>query len=231
MLPLWLLQIWWASGMNRGFQLTAQSFSGIEARLCAGQSLTFALVIQPNIRVVSVSKELYFHLIWPKDAFPICPVFPQVVLSKLQFSLFCRSAGFFFCLQPCSLFLCRVLVIIFFETTVRGLAKSFTGVLPVVLGSLDTFPHNFPFQSLWNLSLSLWILFLPLPGPSCTTLFEFLDDISQPSSWHVENTVITVINPSPAVWASTILFLMSKLICFWHSALTAQTLAEVFILC
>lgn len=62
----------------------------------------------------------------------------QIVLRILQSSLqvfSCAEVEFFLALQLRNPFLCRVLLIVFFYTTITDLPERFTHVLPVVLGS------------------------------------------------------------------------------------------------
>ena len=127
---------------------------------------------------------------------PVCITFLQVVLSILQSGLKVSllHKWIFLALQPHSPFLCRALVIVFFETTVPDMAKSFTSVWAVVLGSLDTSLTSF-------LSRVFEIFhFLPLPGLFCTVWLSlnFLMILVTPvlDTWkHCDDFVY----PSPAL--------------------------------
>lgn len=137
-------------------------------------------------------------IVLPPLCFTMGTVFFELfTLSYAQFSVVWRCilqwSGVFLGLQPRSSSLCRVL-----ETGFFDLAKSFTVVFRCT-------SHCFSFQGFWNLSLpsvSLLCFFV-------LSVFEFLGPILD--TWkRCDNFVY----PSPASWASTILFLESKLI-FW----------------
>lgn len=104
---------------------------------------------------------------------------------------------------------CRILVIVFLETSIP---KSFTSVSEVVLGSLDTLHTSFHY----NLSESLTSY---LPGSLLwLNNIEFLIILVTPA-------------PSPVLWASTILppqsFSEVVLLFLMLFQVTAQTLADV----
>ncbi len=107
-------------------------------------------LLTPNIGNISIAKLLYFCLIWPKNIFlvglyivfsPGCPSNFSLAWSCLFFRI-----GVFLGLQSRSPFLYGTLVFVFMEISIPDLIKSFTSVLAVVLGSLETSLNSFLYK-------------------------------------------------------------------------------------
>ncbi len=92
----------------------------------------------------------------------------------LNFSLAWRCLFFTRGVLLHSSFLLGSLVSVFVEISGPDLTKSFTSVLTVVLGSVETSLNRFLYKVFWNLSLP------------AAVLFKRLDNISHGSSWHLK---------------------------------------------
>ena len=105
-----------------------------------------------------------------------------LIIPKSEFVVsFLQKSGFFWVLWYHSSFLCCELVTVFFETSIQNLAKSFTHVLAVVLGSLDKSLTTFLSRvfDIFSLSISSSLVL------SSFILFE-LDITFHFSLWHLE---------------------------------------------
>lgn len=164
--PLRFLQIWWSvtltlvfwrSFFNPVLLLTEVFFKCPSLCVILFTSMRFS-VPDTNMSSISVSTELFFHVIWPKDA-SVCRICLQVILSILRSYVKVSLLQKWSCsLQLLSPFLCWVLVTIFFETVSPSLMplqllwalQTLTGFLSESLKSLLTASARpVRYSSLW----------------------------------------------------------------------------------